>query len=276
MMNTQEIEIRSLHTIQELEDVKKLESNIWGEHDSTPTHQTVTVVKNGGIMLGAYCNGKLVGFQYSFPGFNGQSVYLCSHMLGIDKTFRNNGIGEKLKQAQRKEAIKLGYSHITWTYDPLESINAYLNITKLGGTCTTYMENCYGEMDDLLNNGIPSDRFLVEWPVLQRKEKSHQWKETDIEFVQEKSLIQWKVDEKGLPIPSFSLPLPEQEYTKAFIAIPKDFKALKEGNMEAARKWRLVTREIFSKLMKQGWQVTDFIRNSEEEMSVQFYVFSKK
>ncbi|RAS77238.1 GNAT family N-acetyltransferase [Priestia endophytica] len=275
-MNTQEIEIRSLHTVQELEDVRKLESKIWGVHDSTPTHQTVTVVKNGGVMLGAYYNGKLVGFQYSFPGFNGQSVYLCSHMLGIDKTFRNNGIGEKLKQAQRKEAIKLGYSHITWTYDPLESINAYLNITKLGGTCTSYMENCYGEMDDLLNNGIPSDRFLVEWPVLQRKEKSYQWKETDIEFVQEKSLIQWKVDEKGFPISSFSLPLPEQEYTKAFVAIPKDFSALKEGNMEAARKWRLVTRGIFSKLIKQGWQVTDFIRNSEEEMPVQFYVFSKK
>lgn len=276
MTNTQEIEIRSLHTVQELEDVRKLESNIWGEPDSTPTHQTLTVVKNGGVMLGAYCNEKLVGFQYSFPGFNGQSVYLCSHMLGIDKMFRNNGIGEKLKQAQRKEAIKLGYSHITWTYDPLESINAYLNITKLGGTCTTYIENCYGEMDDLLNNGIPSDRFLVEWPILQRKEKRYQWKEIDMEFVQEKSLIQWNVDEKGFPIPSCSLPLPEQEHTKAFVAIPKDFKDLKEGNMEAARKWRLVTRGIFSKLIKQGWQVTDFIRNSKEEMPVQFYVFSKK
>ncbi|AQU76991.1 GNAT family N-acetyltransferase [Priestia megaterium] len=276
MTDTQEIEIRSLQTIQELEDVRRLESNIWGEHDSTPTHQTVTVVKNGGIMLGAYFNEKLVGFQYSFPGFNGQSMYLCSHMLGIDKMFRNKGIGEKLKQAQRKEAIKLGYSHITWTYDPLESINAYLNITKLGGTCNTYMENCYGEMDDLLNNGIPSDRFLVEWPVLQREGKSYQWKEIDMEFVQEKSLIQWEVDEKGFPIPSFSFPLPEQEHTKTFVAIPKEFKALKKVNMEAARKWRLVTREIFSRLMKQGWYVTDFIRNPEEKMPVQFYMFSRK
>ncbi|KAB2334434.1 GNAT family N-acetyltransferase [Cytobacillus depressus] len=276
MLKTEEIEVRPLHTIQELEDVRKLEANIWGEYDSTPTHQTATVVKNGGLILGAYCDRQLVGFQYSFPGFNGQSVYLCSHTLGIDKMFRNKGIGEKLKQAQRKEAIKLGYSLITWTYDPLESINAYLNIAKLGGVCTTYIENCYGEMEDFLNSGIPSDRFLVEWPAHQKEAKSDRWKETDMKFVLNKSLIQWETNKEGLPVPSFTLPLPEQEYDTALIAIPKDFRTIRENNMELAREWRMITRNIFSKLMQKGWQATDFIKNSEKDMLVQFYVFSKK
>lgn len=45
MTKTQEIAIRSLHRIEELEDVRKLESDIWGENDSIPTHQTITAVK---------------------------------------------------------------------------------------------------------------------------------------------------------------------------------------------------------------------------------------
>lgn len=46
-----------------------------------------------------------------------------------------------------------------WTYDPLETVNGYLNLSKLGGVCTQYIENCYGEMPDILNAGLPSDRF---------------------------------------------------------------------------------------------------------------------
>ncbi|MGX6445873.1 GNAT family N-acetyltransferase [Neobacillus sp. K501] len=275
MTNSQEIEIRSLHQVEELEEVRKLESKIWGENDSVPTHQTLTAVKNGGLVLGAYYGEQLVGFQYSFSGFNGKSAYLCSHILGTDKSFRNKGIGEKLKLAQREEALKLGYSLITWTYDPLESINGYLNIAKLGGVCSVYIENCYGEMEDLLNNGIPSDRFLVEWQIQQEESFQSRGQEVELDVLVKNSLIQWEIDKEGLPFPSSILPLPKQ-FGKAFVAIPKDFRTIRETNIETAIAWRMKTRDIFTQLFQQGWQVTGFSKNSRTEIPVQFYVLSKK
>ncbi|RXZ01551.1 GNAT family N-acetyltransferase [Fictibacillus sp. S7] len=270
------IEIRSLRRIEELEDVRKLESKIWGESDSIPSHQTITAVKNGGLVLGAYNGDQLIGFQYSFPGFNGNSIYLCSHILGTDEQFRNRKIGEQLKLAQREEALKLGYSLITWTYDPLESINGYLNIAKLGGVCSTYIENCYGELEDPLNHGIPSDRFFVEWHIKEEKATDSRAEEVQLERALQKSLIQWETNEEGMPVPSFTLSLPEQESDAAFVAVPKDFRSIRQTNMKAATEWRLKTRSIFNDLFQQGWQVTGFKKNSIKEIPVQFYVLSKK
>jgi predicted GNAT superfamily acetyltransferase len=267
----EEIEIRSLYTIEELEEVRRLESKIWGESDSVPTHQTITAVKNGGLVLGAFFNGKLIGFQYSFPGFNGQSIYLCSHILGTDEQFRNKGIGEKLKLAQCEEALKLGYSLITWTYDPLESINGYLNIGKLGGVCSTYIPNCYGEMDDLLNSGIPSDRFLVEWHI--GKEKAVVGNEMDEEFVLANSVLQWNLQEKGLPVASTA---PLHKGIIKFVPIPKNYRIIRETDLSLATDWRMQTRTVFTELFSQGWQVSGFKKMNSPEIPVNFYILTKE
>lgn len=273
MTNTNQITIRSLSFIEELEEVRKLESSIWGENDSIPTHQTLTAVKNGGLVLGAYDAQKLVGFQYSFPGFDGNKLYLCSHMLGIDKAYRNKGIGNLLKMAQREEAIKLGYSLITWTYDPLESVNGYLNIAKLGGICSHYIENCYGEMDDLLNNGIPSDRFLVEWHIRNDTNTGKQIDEFELNQIMSKSIIQWEQNEEGFPVAGKLLTMLDNDI--AFVAIPKDFRSIRDNDSQLAQEWRMITRSVFTKLFSNGWKVIDFHKNNKTELPVQFYVLSK-
>lgn len=273
MMNTNQIEIRSLQFIEELEEVKRLEGEIWGDNDTVPTHQTITTVKNGGLVLGAYLNEKLIGFQYSFPGFNGQSVYLCSHMLGIDIEYRNLGIGKLLKIAQRQEALKLGYSLITWTYDPLESINGYLNIAKLGGVCSTYIENCYGEMEDLLNSGIPSDRFLVEWHIKEDEEINKKIRQYNLNDAMENSLISWTINKEGLPIPLKETELSRSEFT--YVAVPKDYRTIRETNFELAIDWRMTTRNTFTTLFENNWKVIDFYKHLESEIPVNFYVLKK-
>ncbi|MFL6558923.1 MAG: GNAT family N-acetyltransferase [Bacillus sp. (in: firmicutes)] len=276
MTKREKLEIRSLHTIEELEEVRKLESKIWGESDSIPSHQTLTAVKNGGLVLGAYYEGQLAGFQYSFPGFNGKDVYLCSHVLGTDKKFRNQGIGEKLKQAQRTEAVKLGYSLITWTYDPLETMNGYLNIGKLGGVCSTYIPNCYGEMDDLLNSGLASDRFLIEWHINKENSGDSSGQGLDESFALSNSLIQWVVNAEGLPIPTATLPLPGHECDITFVAVPKDFRKIRETNLDVASEWRMKTRDIFTSLVQQSWQVTGFKKITCDETPVHTYILTKR
>ncbi|NRD79425.1 GNAT family N-acetyltransferase [Bacillus sp. BRMEA1] len=273
MTNGQDIQIRSLHQIEELEEARKLESKIWGQADSIPTHQTITAVKNGGLVLGAFDGERLVAFQYSFPGFNGKSVYLCSHILATDVEYRNKGIGEMLKLAQRDAAIELGYSLITWTYDPLESVNGYLNIAKLGGISSTYIENCYGEMEDLLNDGIPSDRFLVEWHIAGNS-KQNSSEEFELEDLIKNSLTPWELHKDGYPIPASPLPLSNDEGV-AFVAIPKQYQFIKDTNIEAAMSWRLNTRTVFSQAFKQGWQVNGFAKNSQYDIPVNFYILRK-
>ena len=81
----------------------------------------------------------------------------------------NRGIGLQLKTAQREAVLAQGIELITWTYDPLESRNAYLNIQKLGAICKLYRRNEYGDMLDELNQGMPSDRFEVEWWINSRR-----------------------------------------------------------------------------------------------------------
>jgi predicted GNAT superfamily acetyltransferase len=48
------LKIRMLHSVEDLEDVRKLESLVWSFEDSVPVNQSVAVVKNGGFILGAY------------------------------------------------------------------------------------------------------------------------------------------------------------------------------------------------------------------------------
>src|SRR5699024_10712291 len=90
-------------------------------------------------------------------------AYLCSHMLGILPEYRKGGLGVKMKLKQADIAKALGYQMITWTFDPLESLNAYVNLHKLGAVAAHYKPNHYGSMDDKLNKGLPSDRIQIEW-----------------------------------------------------------------------------------------------------------------
>jgi predicted GNAT superfamily acetyltransferase len=276
MLTSAEIDIRSLHSMDELNEVRILESKIWGEYESIPTHQTITAVKNGGLVLGAYYEQQLVGFQYSFAGFNGTEVYLCSHVLGTDPLFRNLKIGEKLKLAQREEARKLGYNLITWTYDPLESVNGYLNIGKLGGVCSTYIPDCYGEMEDLLNSGIPSDRFLVDWYINLNNTRETKGNNITCALAERKSLIHFEQHKDGYPIPKTILPLFVEESVNLFVPIPKNFRIIRETNKEIAMEWRLKTREVFTNLFLSGWEVTGFEKTNLSETPVHFYILSKK
>ena len=130
------IEIKAVKSIEELELVNELDERTWGG-TPIPIHQTLTVAKNGGIILGSWDGGEMIGFLYSFPGFLNGETYLCSHMLAVADTHRNRGIGYDLKIKQAEVAARAGYSKIRWTYDPLECKNAYLNLSKLEAIALT-------------------------------------------------------------------------------------------------------------------------------------------
>src|SRR5574342_498719 len=167
--------IKILETPEDMPAVEALQRAVWpgSETDVVPAHVFIAAIHNGGLLLGAFVEDQLIGFVFGFPGLetspDGPRAKHCSHMMGILHGYRDSGIGSALKRAQWQMVRHQGLDHITWTYDPLLSRNAYLNITKLGAVCSIYRRSEYGEMRDGLNAGLPSDRFQVDWWVHTRR-----------------------------------------------------------------------------------------------------------
>lgn len=270
--------IRLIETPKEMRLVEQIQREVWpdSETDVVPLHMLVTAVHNGGIVLGAFIEEKMVGFIFGFPGLeeipDGPRPKHCSHMMGIHPHHRDGGIGFALKRAQWQMVRHQGLDHVTWTYDPLLSRNAYLNIAKLGAVCTTYRRSEYGEMRDGLNAGLPSDRFQVDWWINTRRVESRLGKRSrptlKLTHVARSGLrplypLQPSTDNPSAPLRA-SLPhppehLPPFDDRLLLAEIPGDFMELKSKDFALARDWRFFTRELFENAFKANYIVTDFV-----------------
>lgn len=157
--------VESLHAPAEFRRLEELQLQIWGfpEREVVPYHQFLAAAEAGGVVLGAFDGDLMVGFSYAFPAWQDGRLLLWSHMTGVLPAYQGRGLGPLLKWEQRRRALALGYTLIRWTFDPLQAHNAYFNLHKLGALATRYLPECYGEMGDRVNRGIPSDRLLAEW-----------------------------------------------------------------------------------------------------------------
>ncbi|WP_077324676.1 GNAT family N-acetyltransferase [Virgibacillus siamensis] len=260
---TYDVTIRRLQTMDELLEMQQVEESVW-QMSPNPVHQTFTAMHNGGIILGAFDGEKMIGFLYSFAGFDGQTAYLCSHMLGILPGYQSGGLGMRMKLKQFEFAKELGYPIITWTFDPLESLNAYLNIHKLGAAGAAYHVNHYGEMGDRLNKGLPTDRIQIEWITSEQK---------PLPATQLKS-ERMLTDVKDNHIPIAQMSRFTEDAGSWFVAIPGNFQALKSKNITLAHEWRKVTRKAFLQLFQNGYAARDVLRDPSRNIS--YYVFTKK
>lgn len=161
----QSITFRTLTDIADFNTMEEIQLSVWGPHMPTPSHQSYTSTHVGGVSIGAFDADRMVGFCYGFPAWDGRAAWLHSHMLAVLPAYRKSGLGEELKWLQRAAALARGYRLMTWTFSPMEAANAYLNLAKLGAVVRRYMPNYYGEMNDALNRGLPSDRMWVEWEL---------------------------------------------------------------------------------------------------------------
>ena len=160
------IEVRHLTRHEEFSEAVGLQRIIWGfeEIELLPVRLFVVATKVGGQAIGAYDGSKMVGFCLAIPGLkSGGETYLHSHMMGVLKEYRDQGIGRLLKLEQRQEALSRGIQVVEWTFDPLEIRNAYFNIERLGAIVRRYVLNQYGTTTSRLHGGLPTDRCVAEW-----------------------------------------------------------------------------------------------------------------
>lgn len=165
------IAIVDLASEEQFREAVRLQTAIWGfsDIDLLPVRFFVVARKIGGQVFGAYDCGRMVAFCLAIPGLKTaglkpeESVYLHSHMLGVLPEYRNSGLGRRLKEHQREDALARGIRLIEWTFDPLEVKNAYFNIARLGAIVRRYMRNQYGITSSPLAHGLPTDRCVAEW-----------------------------------------------------------------------------------------------------------------
>jgi predicted GNAT superfamily acetyltransferase len=269
-------ELRALETAEEMRAVEELSRLVWpgSDLDVVPTHLLLTVAHNGGLVAGAFTGETLVGFVFGFAGLQatpqGFRPKHCSHQLAVHPDHRNSGLGFALKRFQWQFVKARGLERVTWTYDPLLSRNAHLNIAKLGAVCDTYLRNAYGELRDEVNAGLPSDRFQVDWwvnsrRVVERMEGVQQSTcDLDVYLLAGAVLIN-PPEPNGAPSPPTEWLLPARDAgdvdrPRSFLLeIPPDFLSLKATDLDRALVWRLSTRGCFESLFDRGFAVTDFI-----------------
>ena len=271
--------IRLLETIEEMEQVEELQRLVWpgSETDVVPAHLLITLAHNGGLVLGAYDGEKMVGLAFGFPGLytvpDGPRPKHCSHELGVHPDYRNAGLGFALKRAQWQMVRQQGLDRITWTYDPLLSPNAHLNIARLGTVCNTYLREVYGQMRDGLNAGLPSDRFQVDWWLNTRRVERRLGRQSrpaaelaQYEAADIRALYPVTFSPAGWPQPPADFTIPGEALLLA--EIPSDFMQLKADDFELARAWRMFSRAIFEASFSAGYIVTDFIYDKTESRSL--------
>jgi predicted GNAT superfamily acetyltransferase len=159
------ITIRTCTSLDDFYRCVDLQREVWGEADLEVEPATMFVVAShtGGQVFGAFDGMTLVGYTLALVGVRDGKTYLHSHMTGVREAYRDRGVGRALKLFQREEALGRGIRFIEWTFDPLETRNAYFNLNRLGAICRQYLPNLYGTTTSPLHRGLATDRLRAEW-----------------------------------------------------------------------------------------------------------------
>lgn len=263
-----DIELRVCHDWEDCLQCETLQERVWqipDGRDIVPAHLLVTAVKNGGLLIGAFDGARMVGFAFGLLGREGHGAHRvlkhASHMLAVLPEFRHSGLGAALKWKQRDEALGQGIELMTWTFDPLQAVNAQLNLNRLGAVARRYLRDAYGVMTDGLNRGIASDRFEVEWYLASERVRKHAAAHAPPPAVTAAQHI-YAVAHNfvGLAvIRSESDPVDDT----IFVEIPPNINALRLADLPLAIEWRERTRKTFENAIEKGYIAADFVRKPD-------------
>lgn len=269
---------RPLQTLDDAEACEDLQVSIWPSHPgsagfSIPIHMLMAQIELSGTVIGAWEGGKMVGFLYGSKELDEEGhMYHYSWLAGVLPEYRHHKIMEQLKYAHADIARAQGAHKIVWTYDPLQGTNANLNIRKLGGIVRKYYINRYGVRagGSPQNIGMPADRFLLEWFLDGRVTSP------EIKDLSNPQVNRVEVNEHGLQVireVNWGLNAPH-----LLVEIPASFEALRAHTHGAGLdvEWRMKTREIFLHYFGKGYQVIDFLSETQAEGRRNVYVLTLK
>ena len=265
--------IRVLKAWAEFRACEEIQREVWGNIACSAELLGVTQ-KYGGAVLGAMVQGEIAGFLFAFLARRHGRLIHWSHLMAVRTRFRDRGLGYRMKLRHRRLALEQGIRSIGWTYDPLESRNALLNIHRLGARIEEYIPNCYGDFPSRIEKGLPSDRLVACWPLTSRQVELRLRGKTALKLdLSSPCVNQTRVISGGF--------LENRKITWNLSArwlrleIPGNTDAMRSRAIELARRWRLETRKIFQHYFALNYQVVDFVRAPQDGQERFFYVLSR-
>lgn len=279
--------IRPIETMEEYVQAEHIQLDAWNmaDREVVPAHAMHAMQHNGAAVLGAFRGETMIGFalgilatvedsQHHADEVAAARLKMFSVIAGVLPQYQKSGVGFQLKLAQREFALRIGVRLITWTYDPLESVNGRFNIGKLGTVCHSYLRNFHGDMGGI-NAGLPTDRFEVEWWVTSNRAQARaaqRWHPLRLDSLLGGGAV--VVNEATFNVAG--LPVPPPNYvshpsTLMLVEIPASMQAIKHADGDLARRWRYHTRDVFEQLFASGFLVTDFVSHEDEHGHARSY-----
>jgi len=258
-------EIRPFRTIQDFRDCVALQEETWGHGFSERVAPAILKVAQilGGVSAGAWeADGSLVGFVFGMTGVRDGEVVHWSDMLAVRRGLRDTGLGARLKAYQRDVLLESGVTKMFWTFDPLQSRNAYLNFAKLGIVVREYARDMYGQTDSPLHRGIGTDRLIALWlmdsPRVARRVRGDERGPSAEEAGGGPAALADKGGGGDLPVPGepdLGLDAPHVR-----VAVPSDVSEIMAASMELAVAWREATRAALVHYLDRGYEIREFLR----------------
>jgi predicted GNAT superfamily acetyltransferase len=275
---TEEVRIRPAQSRADYDSCVLLQRAVWGLEDLeiTSAIQLIGTIHAGGTLhLAETPAGQSVGFAYAFPALRGGVPHLHSDMLAVLSEHQQRGVGVSLKWAQRAEALARGIGLITWTFDPLQARNAHLNLRRLGGTATEFLEDFYGRTSSALHHGLPTDRLLVRWDLNAPRVQALAAQGDPPRTVPTPTLprindVKWYA---GWPVssePRLDLDAPE-----VVLEIPPEWDILCQAAPRVAEGWQTRIRLAFRTYLGRGYVAADFAPTAEAGRRRPLYVLKK-
>ena len=295
--------IRDLKTLDECRAVVAVQEAVWGADGETVPASLLSVSRKcGGILIGAFVAGglqpagDLVGFVFSLAGIRDGAPSQWSHMLGVLPEHRGGRIAERLKLAQRTQAVDAGIKLIEWTFDPLQAPNAHLNLHVLGAVGARYGINVYGALRGPLHRGTPTDRLIMEWWITEPHVARRVWaRESDpparlrrdessaatarqarlsarsAEVMDAPLVLQCEAQgdwTRGVRVPT------DWSARRVLVAVPPRFSEMQQQAPPVALEWRLTMREVMTEGFAHEYRAVDFYLDRDKGGGL--YLLAKK
>lgn len=254
---------RAIEDLHEIDQAVELEIAIWGldPKDAVPANLLHAMTRTGSLLVGAFDKDQMIGIAFAFPAPQETNKRIWSHMAGVLPDYQGSGVGFALKQFQRIWAIEHGYTTMSWTYDPLQRGNANFNLHLLGAIAQTYHVNFYGQMNDGINAGLPSDRVEVVWKLRDKKvARLAASKPGEITGV---SNAPYLLESSSGQEPITQSANLDDRVHQYLAEIPSSLNRLKETNPQIALAWRFALRSTMQAAFAKGYSATDFVTTTE-------------
>mgnify|MGYP001816545453 CR=1 FL=1 len=228
------IEIRTLHTADEMIELGEVFQQVWGSVTQLVTIEILmAVAHSGGYVSAAYESRgdgeRMLGASVGILARHQGRPALHSHITGLLPGARRSGLGRAMKLHQRAWAADHDIEWIVWTFDPLVRRNAWFNIEVLGAEAHEYLPSFYGKMTDSINVGDESDRLLMAWRV---------------------------------DAPQGDITRPESS-ARTLVPTPEDIVTLRRTDPAEVSRWRTATRTALQGALERGDAIVGFTEAGE-------------